>query len=174
MDLKFPVLRKPKYGVTIIGDTRLEEHMGCEMWATSFAIRDGIDRILLDPKSPWRDLWEKAYLTQNYNKNIDLDVFWIENSMIEHMGYWEGFTTSFVWQGIKFVDVFVQLLVGQRYYLPKILINQIKDKIDAKLSKIDAFADTFEDSTRIQWQKPTNRAQGYFENNKLDNFGKIN
>lgn len=175
MDLKFPVKQRAKYGINVLPDgTQKKELIGYEMWATDFAIREKIDRILLDPKSPWRQLWAEAFKQQYYGSNLDLDSYELDAIWDESIGGWEGFTTSFIWQNIKFVDVYVQIVVGQKYFLPKILIKQIKDKLNAKISKIDAseiFAS--EENLSIEWAKPNEKDKKYFHNPQLDYFGKI-
>lgn len=173
-DIKFPVIKKAKYGITIMSDgSKKETLLGYEMWANAFTSKDGIQRILLDSKTPWTKIWENVFYTQNTGKSLDIDIYEIDKNLLENIGAWEGFVTSFIWQGIKFTDVFVQVSLGKRYFLPKILIKQIKEKIDAKLSKIDVLKDIKKDETQITWENPDIRSKDYF-GVALDNFGKIN
>lgn len=174
MKLEFPVLKKPINAIKIFPDgTKEEKIIGYEMWAKDMPRRDGVKNILFDPGSPWLKLWEQAYFTQNNIKNVGIDILDFNEIYYEYIGEWEGFSTSFNWQGIKFVDVYIQLVAGKRYFIPTVLIKEIKEKLTTKISKLDAFEFTKEENLSINWNANDNIPY-YFKGLPLDNFGKIN
>lgn len=174
LDIKIPVIKQPKFYVLMSNNKVIKEQFaGYEMKATGFATRDGVPNILLDPNSQWHKIFEQLYFIQGSSQELDLDRYDIPEMIQDAIGKWEGFVTSFIWRKIKFQDIFVQLIAGQQYYLPKVLIQQIKDKINVKLQKIDPKKIANEDSfTKTDWNsQPPNTTSWNKEN--LDFYGKI-
>lgn len=148
------------------------ELVGLEYEATGFAIRDGVPNILLDTNTKWAEIFENDFYKQP-NHDRQTDIYEISSRLEEDLGVWEGFVTSFIWRKIQFKNVFVQLVIGKRYYLPITLIKQIKDKIAIKSSKLDPsqFKSIYR-NTDWEVKRPEN-AKNLF-NEHIEFIGKIN
>lgn len=145
MNLKAPIQSKVLYGTPLAanGSGHLpEEKIGYEYWAigmpTRIINRARYENILLEKPSPWEEIFRNVYVKQiQTGQNKDIERYMIPLVLKEEIGEWEGFVTSFMWEGIKFVSVWVHIIVGKEYYLPKSLIKEIDDKIKTRVSRID-------------------------------------
>lgn len=124
-------LKKIKVYEKIDNQGTLGKQIAVELEAAGFAMRDGIPNILFDKKTKWYDIFKTDYENQP-NFSRETDIYEISQSANEVVGSWEGFVTSFIWRKIQFKNVFVQLILDKRYYLPLELITQIKEKVNVR------------------------------------------